>query len=307
MERSHRRSGCGVIWDRVLACLQRPMQFLQDGGFLLKLLMGWFAELPGSQVSHRNYSSNIINMCALLRKPCKHDPAALLPDCGSRLKQCWHKRWKGSAFPAQPSHTTLTRRGGPRCCHVSEAGWDSHVRLSPLVSWPHVLAVSSTSPGPAVSGQKHDVAQQHHSPYSITCPVLPHSVHTGSDGGRKLWGEKELSVGPQQLQPPAHNPWAHCQPRGQIEQKNTATALPRGGSKWAMGYLRPSPCCKPFGYIQHPPGICLLWWSRPASHLFSSSGLRSSTRQWNPYVIKHFRKMNFPSFALNLLLNEFTR
>lgn len=141
-----------------------------------------------------------------------------------------------------PSHHPSSPCAGVCCGTVMSHRWDEihtfgSYLSSPLPGQPHGLVVSSTSPSPDVSGQDHGVAQQHHGPYFITCPVLPHPVH------KVAWWEKTLrrsipaerkSVKLQQLHPPALSPWAHFKIRGHSIQKNTATALPRGGGRKQM-------------------------------------------------------------------------
>lgn len=105
--------------------------------------MGWFAELPGSQVSHRNYSSNIINMCAVLRKPSKYDPATRL----QQQTQTVPKRGMRRISLPLPRHLTPPSQARLCCGTVTAQGWqESHTPgsyLSRPQPQPHGPVVSS--------------------------------------------------------------------------------------------------------------------------------------------------------------------
>lgn len=274
--------------------------------------MGWFAELPGSQISHRNYSSNIINMCTLLRKPSKYDPAAVLPACRNQLQQYLNEKWKGSAFPcpATTHHPNTQVFAGVPSSPIGGLKFTTWLLpLKPTARLqPHV--VSAAPPSPDVSGQDHDVAHQHHSP---SIPVLPQPLHKATHWGRRLWGHLTLRRKCSQwdltnytLQGSAPEPLLHN--RGCSGQKKHSHSLAEGrreeANEWWDIYgplLSANPLvmlCNPLGSAFHN--------NLGPLHIYTTLSDATAAQWWITYVIMHFRKMYFPSFALSLLLNEFT-
>lgn len=227
--------------------------------------------------------------------------------------------WKGSASPCPAiTHHPHTPVFAVALSHLT-AGM-RFTRLA-LTSWGRCWASASWACGVLHFSESRCFQwEPWRSPASS--PFLYHLPCASSSSTQGLtWWEKTLGrsipeerkccqPNPQQLHPPALNPLSLClNTRGHSRCKNMATALPKGearkqmsdGISMALFLLQTLQVCS------GSPGICLPWPSSPTSHLFSSFGLHNSTWQWNTYVIMHLRKMDFPSFSLNLLLNEYTR
>lgn len=151
--------------------------------------MGWFAELPGSQISHRSCSSNIINMCVLLRKPSKRDPAVTLPGCSSDSNSTYTRAEKDLPSLAHP-HTLVL--AAALSCLRAETRFTCLALPLEATAEPQPLAASSTPPGAEASAESHDVAQ-YHCPSFITRLVLPHPADKVSCG---LMGEDSGEIHP---------------------------------------------------------------------------------------------------------------
>lgn len=260
--------------------------------------MGWFAELPGSQVSHRNYSSNIINMCALLRKPSKYDPAAWLRQPTQTVPKQGMKR---ISLPL-PRHHTPPSRAGDCCGTFTAQGWhEIHTPgsyLSRPLPQPHGLVVFSTPPGKIVLV---GIMMQ---PSIIALPSPPALCfliqHTRSHMVGEDWGHPFLRKGSavSQTTSSSTQPLTPCvKTRSHSTYKNIATAFPRGRGGKQTRISMILFLLQTLWLHSASPGICLPWCSSPASHLFILYFWTAQQQVMMEYICNYACQENGPTFV----------